>query len=43
MTMPRTNPCKGCKYYNICGSYSRKEPCDGRVSKRSNDGIGKTK
>lgn len=34
MTMSNKNPCKGCKYYNVCGSYDRKEPCEGRENKK---------
>lgn len=34
MYIGNENPCKGCKYYNVCGSYTRKEPCQGREEKK---------
>ena len=33
MTMSVKNPCKGCIYYKVCGSYTRTMPCEGRVTK----------
>lgn len=27
-------PCIGCVYYDACGSNTRTEPCEGRVTKR---------
>lgn len=33
MTMSVKNPCKGCIYYKVCGSYTRTMPCEGRITK----------
>lgn len=27
-------PCIGCVYFNACGSTTRTEPCNGRVTKK---------
>lgn len=29
--------CKNCKYFNVCGSNTRTEPCKGRELKRKNN------
>lgn len=26
--------CKGCKYYNVCGETTRKEPCAGKETSK---------
>lgn len=28
------HPCQGCVYFKACGSTSRREPCQGRKTKR---------
>jgi len=33
VTMSAKNPCNGCIYYKVCGSYARTQPCDGRMTK----------
>lgn len=27
------HPCKGCIYFNVCGSTTRTAHCDGRITK----------
>ena len=31
-------PCIGCVYYDACGSNTRTEPCEGRITKRERGG-----
>lgn len=36
-------PCRGCKYYNSCGSTSRIKPCEGRVTETRRKKISKNR
>lgn len=34
---PIQKPCIGCIYFKVCGSTTRTEPCDGRMTKRQKE------